>query len=322
MRSAEKRAAKGHDFRLPSPRFSDILYPLNFGKAGIPVKNTIENLLRRHPLLRFAADGLDVYFSKNVGRAAAELAYFLILTFFPIMICVYAFLDRMDLDLLTLLGQADLFLPEGVLAIFRDYLTYIDTNQSAAMLISGGVLTILFASAAMRGLMNMMGELYGRAPFRGLLQLVVSVLFSVLLLVTIYVSLAVVVTGNWFFRLLGQTLGLEDLADRFGVWQSLKYVLLLSLVFLFILLLYRFAAPPGKPRPPVVPGALGAAAALAGASAVFSFLMSNSTRYPLVYGSLASVIIMLVWLYLCGNVLILGNVVNYVLFTRRREGRQ
>ena len=286
------------------------------------MKRTIDKLLRAHPLLRLIAEAADVYFSKKVGRASAELAYFLILTFFPIVICVSAFLDRLDLDLTSLLDQAETFLPVGVAAIFQDYITYIDTNQSAAMLISGAFLTILFASAAMRGLMNMMGELYGRATFRGLWQLVASVLFSVLLLVTIYLSLAVVVTGNWFFHLLGQALGLDGLAERFSAWQSGKYVLLLSMVFLFILLLYRFTAPLGRPRPPVVPGALGASAALAAASAIFSFLMSNSTRYSLVYGSLASVIIMLVWLYLCGNILIMGNVVNYVLFTRRRERRR
>ena len=283
------------------------------------MKNTLDKLLRAHPLLRFTADAADVYFSKRVGRAAAQLAYFLILTFFPIVICVSAFLDRLDLNLDSLLDQAAPFLPESVTAIFQDYITYIDTNQSAAMLISGTFLTVLFASAAMRGLMDMMGELYGRTTFRGLGQLVVSVLFSVLLLVTIYLSLAVMVTGNWFFHLLGQALGLDGLAERFSVWQWGKYALLLSMVFLFILLLYRFAAPLGKPRPPVVPGALGASAALAAASAIFSVLMGNSARYSLVYGSLASVIIMLVWLYLCGNILIMGNVVNYVLFTRRRE---
>lgn len=286
------------------------------------MKKTIDSLLRAHPLIRFAADVADVYFSRNVGRAAAELAYFLILTFFPIIICVSAFVNELELDVTRLLSQADPFLPPGVLAIFREYLTYIDTNQSTAMLISGGFLTILFASAAVRGLMNMMHELYGRATFRGLSQLVASILFAVLLLVTIYVSLAVVVTGNWFFHLLGQTLGLEGLTERFSVWQSVKYVLLLGLVFLFILLLYRFAAPLDKPRPPVVPGALGASGVLAAASMIFSFLMGNSTRYSLVYGSLASVIIMLVWLYLCGNILIMGNVVNYVLFTRRREKRR
>lgn len=286
------------------------------------MKQKLDRLLRRHPPIRFAVDVVDVYFSKHVSRAAAELAYFLILTFFPIMICISAFVNELHLDLSALVDQADPFLPEGVLAIFQEYLTYIDTNQSAAMLLSGAFLTILFASAAVRGLMNVMHELYGRATFRGLWQLAASILFSVLLLATIYLSLAVVVTGNWFFHLLGQVLRLEGLVERFGTWQWIKYLLLLGLVFLFILLLYRFAAPLDKPRPPVVPGALAASAALAVASMVFSLLMGNSTRYSLIYGSLASVIIMLVWLYLCGNILIMGNVVNYVLFTHRKEARQ
>ena len=283
------------------------------------MKQKLDKLLNAHPPIRFVADVADVYFSKFVSRAAAELAYFLILTFFPIMICISAFVNELHLNLSGLVDHADPFLPEGGLGIFQDYLTYIDTNQSSTMLFTGAFLTILFASAAVRGLMNFMRELYGRATFRGLGQVVASVLFSVLLLATIYLSLAVVVTGNWFFHLLGQMLRLEGLVERFGTWQWVKYLLLLAMVFLFILLLYRFAAPLDKPRPPVVPGALAAAAALAVASMIFSLMMGSSTRYNLIYGSLASVIIMLVWLYLCGNILILGNVLNYVLFTHRRR---
>ena len=283
------------------------------------MKQKLDKLLHAHPPIRFIVNVVDVYFTKCVSRAAAELAYFLILTFFPIVICISAFLNELHLDPASLMNHADPFLPEGVLIIFRDYLTYIDTNQSSTMLFSGAFLTILFASAAVRGLMNIMRELYGRATFRGIGQLVASILFSVLLLATIYLSLAVVVTGNWFFHLLGQLLKLEGLVERFGTWQWVKYLLLFGIVFLFILLLYRFAAPLDKPRPPVVPGAFGASVALATASMIFSFLMGNSTRYSLIYGSLASVIIMLVWLYLCGNILIMGNVVNYVLFTHRRE---
>ena len=136
------------------------------------MKHKLEQLLRAHPPIRFAVDVVDVYFSKRVSRAAAELAYFLILTFFPIMICISAFVNELHLDLTALLDQADPFLPQGVLVLFRDYLTYIDTNQSSAMLLSGAFLTVLFASAAVRGLMNIMHELYGRATFRGLGQLV------------------------------------------------------------------------------------------------------------------------------------------------------
>ena len=285
------------------------------------MKRALDKLLR-HPPARFVADVVDVYFSKRVGRAAAELAYFLILTFFPIMICISAFVDMLHLDMTSLLDQAANFLPGGVVVIFREYLNYIHTNQSTAMLLSGAFLAVLFASAAVRGLMNIMHEIYGRATFRGFWQLVASVLFSILLVATIYLSMAVVVTGNWFFHSLGQLLKLDDLVERFGTWQWVKYLLLLGMVFLFILLLYRFAAPLDRPRPPVVIGALAASIALAIASMIFSALMGGSTQYSLIYGSLASVVIMLVWLYLCGNILILGNVVNYVIYKHRKEARR
>lgn len=43
-----------------------------------------------------------------------------------------------------------------------------------------------------------------------------------------------------------------------------------------------------------------------------------SSRYSLVYGSLTSVIILLVWLYLCGTIVILGNIVNRVWYSHKR----
>ena len=69
-------------------------------------------------------------------------------------------------------------------------------------------------------------------------------------------------------------------------------------------------------------GALLASLALAAASAIFSLLVGGSAQYSLVYGSLASVIIMLVWLYLCGNVLILGSVFNFILYRWHKEKQQ
>ena len=58
--------------------------------------------------------------------------------------------------------------------------------------------------------------------------------------------------------------------------------------------------------------------ALVAASILFSWFIGLSSRYALVYGSLASLIIMLVWLYLCGNILILGNVFNYVWYKHKK----
>ena len=271
------------------------------------MKKKLERVLRIPPV-RFVADMVHIYFSEHISRSAAQLAYFLTMTFFPILICIAAFLGRINVRLSDMLTDLEHLLPYGVYTIFQDYLGYLDKNFSTAMLITGIFLTVLFASAAIRGLTSIMYEVYDEPKRWGIRHFAASILFALLLLVIVYLAMIVMISGNWLFHLIGDFLGLSDLAETFGVWQWLKYLLLLAVVFLFIFLLYRFVAPIRSPHPPVIPGALLASAALAVASGIFAVVVSHSARYSLIYGSLASMIIMLVWLYLCGNILILGNV--------------
>lgn len=280
----------------------------------------ISALLRRRPV-RFLYDMTTVFFEKHVSRSAAELAYFLTLTIFPILICANALCSRFHVDLAHLLDSLDSFLPAGVAGVLRDYLGYLAGNESSAMLTAGLVTAVLLASAAVRSLMNIMEEIYGSASFRGLWRMLASVIIAVLLLITVYLSVVVLVTGSWFFSLIQQFFRLERLPERFALWQWMKYLLLFGMIFLVILLLYRACLPPGKPRPPVVTGAFLASVSLAAASGLFSYFIGLSARYSLVYGSLASVMILLVWLYLCGHILILGNVFNYVWHKQKGEKR-
>ena len=277
-------------------------------KGGMCVKQVLN-----WPLVRFLHEIVDIYFSKRVSRSAAELAYFLILTFFPILICVNAFIGLLHLDIGAVLQAADDLLPRESLSILADYLAYISINQSRGLLVAGIMTTLFAASAAFRSLMNIMDDIYDRRSYQGVRQIIASVVFSVLMLITIYLSIVVVFTGEWLFQLLARLLRREEWCLPW-TWQWL-----FCLVMVFISLVYRMSAPIGKPRPPVLRGAILAAAALVGASALFSWFIGMSSRYSLVYGSLASVIILLVWLYLCGNILILGNVVNCVWYTHKKK---
>ena len=100
----------------------------------------------------------------------------------------------------------------------------------------------------------------------------------------------------------------------------MRYLLLFCFVLLLVLIVYRAGTPRGAMRRPVVLlSSLLAALAIAGASVLFSWFIGMSSRYALVYGSLASLIILLVWLYLCGNLLLLGAVVGRVLERRLKK---
>lgn len=273
--------------------------------------------------VRFVREIIDVYFDRRVGRSAAELAYFLILSFFPLLICVTAFVGMLHLDVNVVLEAAADVIPRDSLSILADYISYITnigSGQSNAMLIAGLSMILFSASAAFRALMNIMDDIYGRKSYNGLGQLIASVVFSILFLVTIYLSLVVLLTGNWFFHLVVRHF--PWVSHLLGNWQWMRFLILFCLVMVFVLLVYRAVAPRGDPRPPVLSGGILASVSLVGASMLFSWFIGVSSRYALVYGSLASVIILLVWLYLCGNVLILGNVFNYVWYKRKQAKYQ
>ena len=115
----------------------------------------MKKLLEWKPV-RFGLEVGELYFSKRVSRSAAELAYFLILTFFPVLICINAFIGLLHLDINAVLEAASPFLPRETLGILGDYIQYITGNQSPALLAAGGIMTLFSASAAFRALMNIM----------------------------------------------------------------------------------------------------------------------------------------------------------------------
>lgn len=275
----------------------------------------LDRLKERYPVVAFIVDVIEVYLDRRVSRSAAELAYYLLMTVFPMLIMVVAAVGKLPLDPETVISFVRSIIPAQSLNLFSDYITYVLSHQSTALFVAGLIMSITASSAAFRGLLSISAEIYGRRTFRGVWYLLTSLIFSVLLLVMVYLSLIVVLTGNWFFAWFQK---------HFSLWlpanlRWIRVIILFGVALLVLALLYRITAPLGQQRPPVLKGATLTAILLAAASVLFSLFISLSTRYSTVYGSLASFIILMIWLYLCGNILILGNVFNYV-WWRRKQG--
>jgi membrane protein len=79
------------------------------------------------------------------------------------------------------------------------------------------------------------------------------------------------------------------------------------------------SAPRETKRTQRLPGALVASVVLVAVSAIYSRMISASIKYALIYGSLASFIIIMIWLYTCGIILIMGNVFNISLHNSRKS---
>ena len=279
------------------------------------------------PPVLFVRDMVQTYGRLGVSRAAASLAYFLILTLFPLLVCVNFFIGLLELDPEAVFSALDSLLPRESLSIILDYLTYVSgvpQSQSTPLLLASLFTILLSASAGLRTLLKTMDELYQVRHVSSLRRVVVSVALSILFLLTIYLSIVVIFTGDWFFQLLEARLP-SPLAELIPLrllsqlWGWLRYLLLFFCVLLLVLAVYRMGTPPPLRREKKVLRltALLSSGALVACSVLFSWFIGMSSRYSLVYGSLASLIILLVWLYFCGNILLVGAVAGRVWFHRR-----
>lgn len=281
------------------------------------------------PPVLFVRDMVQTYGRLGVSRAAASLAYFLILTLFPLLVCVNFFIGLLELDPEAVFSALDPLLPRESLSIILEYLTYVSgipQSQSTPLLLASLFTILLSASAGLRTLLKTMDELYQVRHVSSLRRVAVSVILSLLFLLTIYLSIVVIFTGDWFFQVLEERLPpplaeLIPLRLLSQLWGWLRYLLLFFCVLLLVLAVYRMGTPPPLRREKKVLRltALLSAGALVACSVLFSWFIDMSSRYSLVYGSLASLIILLVWLYFCGNILLVGAVAGRVWF-RRRDG--
>ena len=249
-----------------------------------------------------------LYFECHIPRAAAGLSYFLTLSFFPMLICLYNMLGSMFPATEELRAFLTGLLPESATVVILEFLRYVSANMSSSMLVMALGVLVTSASAAFRCIDNVTAEMRGRARYSGFFELLFSVIFALVFMVALYLAVILIVTGRWFLELADRHIMFMNISDS---WSWARFVLLFLLLFVILLWLYRMTAPRGKlAQIRLLPGALLAALALVAVSILFSAMISVNVTYPVVYGSLASLIIMMFWLYLCGIILFLGNMLN------------
>ena len=251
---------------------------------------------------------VELYFSCHIPRAAAGLSYFLTLSFFPMLICLYHMLGTMFPAAEQLRGFLTGLLPAGATEVILDFLRYVSDNTSNSMLVMALSVMVTSSSAAFRCVDNVSAEMRGEARFSGFFEVLFSILFSLVFMVALYLSVILIVTGKWFLQWADRHIMFMNISDSWSWW---RFVLLFLLLFVILWMLYTITSPRrSRSQTFRLPGAFGAALALVAVSMVFSAMISVNVTYPVVYGSLASLIIMMFWLYICGIIIFLGNVLN------------
>lgn len=259
--------------------------------------------------MRFLRSFSRMYSTKRLPRASAALSYYLTMTFFPLIICLYTLLGNSYDKAMSVLSFTEHLMASETVDFLEDFLYYVAENNSIAMMMAGIAVLLTSASAAVRSLQGTIGELQGGQRFQGALGYLFSVVFSLVFLATLYFAILVMLTGRTVIERLNQLLPFIDISQS---WRYVRFLVLAGIEYFICLGVYEVSKRSWDSYK-TWPGALLATIALVGVSIAFSVFIDASAKYPLVYGSLASIILLMMWLYFCCTVIFCGAAVNIVI---------
>ncbi len=257
----------------------------------------------------------SIYLRKRVPRSAAQMSFHIIFSIFPLLICINWFAGLLHVnydETITFLAE---FLPIQTVSLVVDYLDYIAKYQSNALLYAGIFMLIAPSSAALRALKNIINDVHNRGRHgRNFVNFLLSFVESVFFLLVVYVCIFILFTGQ---RLLNFLVDTFDLGNFILNWNWLRFIVLFIVLDFMLYLLYRFLPYNIKGKSHifdthVVSGVLFSSTALVIANIIFAYFINLSTNYSLIYGSLASIIIFMLWLYTCCNIVIIGSIINVI----------
>ncbi|WP_306488565.1 YihY/virulence factor BrkB family protein [Agathobaculum sp.] len=255
------------------------------------------------------------YFSDGIPQAAAELSYFLLFSMFPLLMFVNSILAQLDITLEGITPVLEM-LPKSLQRLITGYLAQLSGTPSFSPMLIGIGLTLYFLSRAVRSMMRTVNDIYHVEVTRGMVKdVLISLGITAGFLISVVCSFVLVVAGRTLLRLLPQAFPIPQAA--LDVTHDASFLVMIAFIFAFLMLFNRIVPNLHLKFREVWPGALFSLVAWILVSWAFSFYVDNMARYSVLYGSLGTIIVLMLWLYIVSMLLLMGPQLNHTLVVMR-----
>jgi len=296
------------------------------GVARRPARGSLKNFLRDlRDLLRFGTlkAAVQDFIEDDALGLAAQLAFYLILALFPFILFLVALVDTLsDPEFITrVFAYLKRVLPAQVFDLIRTYTENTLRNRDTAPgLLSVGILgTIWATSGAFAALINALNRAYDvqeTRPFWKVRGIAVLMTFGLSALVAAGVLL--LVAGPFIGEAIAEVFTLDD--EFLFVWNIARWPVALLFMVVTVALIYYFAPDADQPFRWITPGGFIGVLLWVLASLAFNlYASSDFNNYNETYGSIGTVIILLLYLYISSLTILFGATLNATLVRIKEE---
>ncbi|MUK88354.1 YihY family inner membrane protein [Ornithinibacillus sp. L9] len=248
----------------------------------------------------------------DVFGLAAQLAYFFLLSLFPFLLFFITLIGYLPFSEKSLMNMVAAVAPDETMELINTNLNQLANSQNGGLLSLTLIGTLWAASNGVNAIMRAFNRAYEVEENRSfIISRLIAIILTIGMVMVIVIAIILPVLGRMIGHYIFSLFGLTE--DFLSFWEMLRWVISSSVFFIVFLFLYKLAPNKRIYFRNAIWGALFATISWQLVSFVFSFYVENLGNYSAMYGSLGAVIVLMIWLYMSGVIIIIGGVLNAVI---------
>ncbi|PMB37872.1 ribonuclease BN [Fischerella thermalis CCMEE 5319] len=256
----------------------------------------------------------------NVTSRAASVSFSFFLALFPGLIFIFTLIPYIPIEGFqeVLFDTLKQIMPPNTFEATESTIYDIINNKRGNLLSFGFIAALLFATNGTNALINNFNSSVHQFKTRNFWRQELVAIFLTLFLSFLFIIgiVLIIFTDGFTSWLVEINIIPESLRPVFRIG---RYILLVLVVFISISLLYYFGPADRKLFKFFSPGSILATVLIVIGSELFSFYISNFNQYNKLYGSIGTLLVILIWIYINSLILIIGFEFNAGIAAAKRE---
>lgn len=244
-----------------------------------------------------------------------EVAFSLFLSIFPIITLVGFVASTLGVSIANLFEWFGTVLPKQI----ADMLL-IQGNASSLNVVIFTIIGFFVASNGPQSILVASNVLYEEPQDNGIKRRVKAIIMTILLVFMLIMIAVILAFGNQILNFLLNFEGIKIVTTTiYNVFKVLKWPVMALFIFFIIKMIYTMLTPPHVSSKSTNLGAIFTTLGWMITTAIFSYYVVNIADYGIFYGSLSSIIIFIMWIYLLSYILVIGIGINSAIYLENKK---
>lgn len=260
---------------------------------------------------------IEVINADNVFVYAAQAAYYIIIASIPSVMMLLSLATLvLPLSETDLVSAAYPLIPEIIKTPVTRMISELYAGSRFSIVSITAVSAIWSASRGVLAIERGIRNVYHTPPRKSFIKgAIAAILYTLILIPLIIIYLLAVVFGTQIIDFLQVRSGLLHLI--FADSSALKWIFTCCLTTILFAFLYSAFSGKNLKFRCHFPGAIFASGGWMIFSVLYSFYIENFANYSYIYGSLTAIVLMMLWIYFCSVIFLLGGELNKLILVSR-----